>query len=183
MRLYLDSLLAQNRVRVVDREVSGKFELAAVTQRSQRESDAALLFRRVAGSRYPVMTNIFGSRPRLTELLGGGASFCKRWTELMATPVIPPVDVAEPDGLQEIRLSDLPPITYFELDAGPYLTAGVYLANEPDSGVPNLSFHRAQVISDTELRIRLGGPHHLTQYAAKAEARGEIDDICEPIGL
>ena len=50
MRRYLDTLLAQNRVRVVDREVSGRFELAAVTQRSQRESDAALLFRHVAGS-------------------------------------------------------------------------------------------------------------------------------------
>jgi len=49
MRRYLDTLLAQNRVRVVDREVSGRFELAAVTQRSQRESDAALLFRRIAG--------------------------------------------------------------------------------------------------------------------------------------
>jgi UbiD family decarboxylase len=182
MRRYLDTLLAQNRVRVVDREVSGKFELAAVTQRSQRESDAALLFRRVAGSRYPVMTNIFGSRPRLTELLGGNTSFCKRWTELMATPVIPPVDVAEPDGLQEIRLTDLPPITYFELDAGPYLTAGVYLANEPDTNVPNLSFHRAQVISDTELRIRLGGPHHLTQYAAKAEARGQALECAIMLG-
>ena len=182
MRRYLDKLLAQNRVRVVDREVSGRFELAAVTQRSQRESDAALLFRHVAGSRYPVMTNIFGSRPRLTELLGGNKSFCRRWTEVMATPVVPPVEVPEPDGLQEIRLSDLPPITYFELDAGPYLTAGVYLANEPDSNVPNLSFHRAQIISDSELRIRLGGPHHLTLYQAQAEARGEALECAIMLG-
>lgn len=173
MRRYLESMLAEKRVRIVEREVSGQFELAAVTQASQRESDAPLLFRRVAGSRYPVMTNIFGSRPRLTKMLGGNTSFCKRWTELMATPVVPPVDVAEPNDLEEIRLSDLPAVTYFELDAGPYLTAGVYLANEPDANVPNLSFHRAQIISDGELRIRLGGPHDLTRYQAKAEAHGE----------
>jgi 4-hydroxybenzoate decarboxylase len=182
MRRYLDTLLAENRVRVVEREVSGQFELAAVTQRSQRESDAPLLFRRVAGSRYPVMTNIFGSRPRLTKMLGGNTSFCKRWMEIMATPVVPPVDVAEPNDLEEIRLSDLPPVTYFELDAGPYLTAGVYLANEPDTKVPNLSFHRAQIISDTELRIRLGGPHDLTRYQAKAEARGEALDVAIMLG-
>jgi UbiD family decarboxylase len=182
MRRYLDQLLAQNRVRIVDREVSGQFELAAVTQQSQRESDAALLFRNVAGSRYPVMTNIFGSRPRLTQMLGGTASFCRCWTQLMATPVIPPVAVAEPADLQEIRLSDLPAITYFELDAGPYLTAGVYLAAEPDSHVPNLSFHRAQIISDTELRIRLGGPHDLTRYQAKAEARGEALECAIMLG-
>jgi UbiD family decarboxylase len=182
MRRYLDTLLAEHRVRVVEREVSGQFELAAVTQASQRESDAPLLFRRVAGSRYPVMTNIFGSRPRLTKMLGGNTSFCKRWLEIMATPVVPPVDVAEPNDLEEIRLSDLPPVTYFELDAGPYLTAGVYLANEPDTKVPNLSFHRAQIISDTELRVRLGGPHDLTRYQAKAEARGEALDVAIMLG-
>lgn len=182
MRRYLNSMLAHNRVRVVEREVSGQHELAAITQRSQRESDAPLLFRRVAGSRYPVMTNIFGSRPRLTEMLGGGTSFCRRWVELMATPVVPPVDVPEPEGLEEVRLTDLPQITYFERDAGPYLTAGVFLANEPDSNVPNLSFHRAQIISDTELRIRLGGPHHLTQYQAKAEAHGEALEAAIMLG-
>jgi UbiD family decarboxylase len=182
MRRYLDTLLAEHRVRVVEREVSGQFELAAVTQRSQRESDAPLLFRRVAGSRYPVMTNVFGSRPRLTKMLGGNTSFCKRWLEIMATPVIAPVEVAEPNDLEEIRLSDLPQVTYFELDAGPYLTAGVYLANEPDTKVPNLSFHRAQIISDTELRIRLGGPHDLTRYQAKAEARGEALDVAIMLG-
>jgi UbiD family decarboxylase len=182
MRRYLVTLLAENRVRIVEREVSGQFELAAVTQASQRESDAPLLFRRVAGSRYPVMTNIFGSRPRLTKMLGGDTSFCKRWMEIMATPVIAPVDVAEPNDLEEIRLSDLPPITYFELDAGPYLTAGVYLANEPDTKVPNLSFHRAQIISDTELRVRLGGPHDLTRYQAKAEARGEALEVAIMLG-
>lgn len=182
MRRYLESMLAEKRVRVVEREVSGQFELAAVTQRSQQESDAPLLFRNVAGSRYPVMTNIFGSRPRLTKMLGGDTSFCRRWTEVMATPVIPPVDVAEPNDLEEIRLSDLPPITYFERDAGPYLTSGVYLANEPDTGVPNLSFHRAQIISDTELRIRLGGPHDLTRYQAKAEARGEALEVAIMLG-
>lgn len=182
MRRYLETLLAEKRVRIVEREVSGQFELAAVTQASQRESDAPLLFRRVAGSRYPVMTNIFGSRPRLTKMLGGDKSFCRRWTELMAKPVIPPVEVPEPNDLEEIRLSDLPPITYFELDAGPYLTAGVYLATEPDTSVPNLSFHRAQIISDTELRIRLGGPHDLTRYQAKAEARDEALDVAIMLG-
>jgi 4-hydroxybenzoate decarboxylase len=182
MRRYLEAMLAEDRVRIINREVSGQFELAAVTQRSQQESDAPLLFRNVAGSRYPVMTNIFGSRPRLTKMLGGNTSFCKRWMELIATPVIAPVDVAEPNDLEEIRLSDLPPVTYFELDAGPYLTAGVYLANEPGTKVPNLSFHRAQIISDSELRIRLGGPHDLTRYQTKAESRGEALECAVMLG-
>jgi UbiD family decarboxylase len=174
MRAYLDRLRGEGKLRIVEREVSGRNELAAVTRASQLESDAALLFRRLHGSRYPVMTNVFGSRPRLMELIGASdGSFCRRWVELMRRPSMAPEVVLEPNDLEEIRIRDLPQITYFERDAGPYITAGVFLAHEPDSGVANLSFHRSQIISDTELRIRLGSSHHLTQYQAKAEARGE----------
>ncbi len=174
MRAYVEQMLEEGRMRVVEREVSGRHELAAVIQASQRESDAPILFRRVAGTRHEVISNIFGSRPRLTALLGGGdGSFCRRWVELMRNPPLAPVLVDEPAGLEELRLSDLPQITYFGRDGGPYLTAGVFLANDPETGVPNLSFHRSQMISDTELRIRLGSSHHLAQYQLKAEARGE----------
>ena len=42
MRDHLDRLLASGAVRIVEREVAGQHELAAVTQASQRESDAPL---------------------------------------------------------------------------------------------------------------------------------------------
>ena len=56
MRDYLEKLRRAGQVREITREVSGKHELAAVTQASQRESEAPLLFHKVAGSRFPVMT-------------------------------------------------------------------------------------------------------------------------------
>ena len=70
-------------------------------------------------------------------------------------------------------LSDLPAITYHARDAGPYFTSAIYLAKEPDSGVPNLSFHRSMYVNDSELRVRLGGTHDLARYQAKAESRGQ----------
>jgi UbiD family decarboxylase len=174
VRTYFEQLRRAGAVREIAREVSGRHELAAVTQASQRESDAPLLFRKVAGSRFPVMTNVFGSRARLMDLIGAGdGSFCRRWAELMRSVAPPPQITAAAGDLEEIRLTDLPQITYFEHDGGPYLTAGVFLAREPGGGIPNLSFHRSQIISDKELRVRLGRSHHLTQYQAKAEARGE----------
>ena len=173
MRDYFEKLRRTGQVREITRQVSGKHELAAVTQASQRESEAPLLFHKVAGSRFPVMTNVFGSRARLMDMIGAAdGSFCRRWTEVMAKAAPAPEVTAAPNDLEEIRLTELPQITYFERDGGPYLTAGVFLARDPDSGVPNLSFHRSQIISDTELRVRLGRSHHLTQYQAKAESRG-----------
>ena len=174
MRAYIDRLMQERRVHVVEREVSGRHELAAVVQASQQASDWPILFRKVAGSSYPVISNVYGSRPRLSQMIGAtDGSFCRRWHEIMKRPAPVPQDVSEEHALQEIKLSDLPALTYFERDGGPYISAGVFLANDPDTGVPNLSFHRAQIISDTELRVRLGSSHHLTQYQSKAEARGE----------
>ena len=129
-------------MRVVDREVSGRHELAAVVQASQRESDLPILFRKVAGSRYPAISNIYGSRPRLLDMIGAtDGSFCRRWVELMRAPPKPVEAADDEDGtLEEIRLAELPQITYFERDAGPYITSGVFLAKDPETGVPNLSF-------------------------------------------
>ena len=188
MRAYLDRLLRAGCVREITREVSGRHELAAVTQASQQESDAPLLFHKVAGSRFSVMTNVFGSRRRLIEMIGGNdGSFCRRWVEMTRKPAQLPRLVGAPNDLEQIRLTELPQITYFEHDGGPYLTAGVFLAREPGGDIPNLSFHRCQIMSDRELRVRLGRSHHLTQYQAKAEARGEALEAAillgPPIGL
>jgi 4-hydroxybenzoate decarboxylase len=89
---------------------------------------------------------------------------------------------AKAPDLREGRLGDLPQITYCEHDAGPYITAGVFLAREPETGVPNLSFHRGMHVSDGELRVRLGGSHDLTRYQAKAETAGQALDAAILIG-
>ena len=100
MRAYLDRLLRAGCVREITREVSGRHELAAVTQASQQESDAPLLFHKVAGSRFPVMTNVFGSRRRLIEMIGGNdGSFCRRWVEMTRKPAQLPRIVGAPNDL------------------------------------------------------------------------------------
>ena len=185
MRTYIDNLVQQGAMRIVEREVDGRFELAAVTAEAQRESDRPILFRRVKGSRYPVVTNIYGSRPRLCELIGAeDGAFCRRWTELMRTKAAAPAPARAANGIdyESVRLSDLPQITYFEKDAGSYITAGVFLANDPETGVPNLSFHRSQVIADNELRVRLGTSHDLKRYQDKAEAKNQALDAAILIG-
>jgi UbiD family decarboxylase len=177
MRTYINTLLKSGEMRIVEREVDGHFELAAVTARSQRESDRPILFKKVKGSVLPVVSNIFGSRRRLCDLIGAkDGSFCRRWTELMRRPgkmESKSSAFGQSDDFEDLKLNDLPQITYHEKDAGPYITAGIFLAKEPETGVPNLSFHRCMYVSDAELRVRLGTSHHLTRYQAKAEGANE----------
>ncbi|MCA9996198.1 MAG: UbiD family decarboxylase [Anaerolineales bacterium] len=175
MRKIIDALLAAGEMRVVEREVDPCFELAAVVARSQQESDRPILFKRVKGSRFGVVSNLFGSRPRLGSMIGleKGGSFYRHWEHLMTQPGQPLVTVDEsalPGGLEAVAMSELPHIHYHEKDAGAYITAGIFLAKDPETAVPNLSFHRCLHISDEELRVRLGTSHDLTRYQAKAEA-------------
>jgi 4-hydroxybenzoate decarboxylase len=56
---------------------------------------------------------------------------------------------------------------------GPISPPAIFLAREPETGVANLSFHRSMVVSDDEVRIRLGTTHDLTRYQRKAEAQNQ----------
>lgn len=187
MHSYIQKLLDLGQIRTVSREVDPRYELAAVLSCSQQESEAPVLFSNVKGTKFPVIANLYGSHNRLCELIGTTkGNFCRRWLELADTT--PPsaeqyrITVPEPDDLVECTISDLPHITYRERDAGAYITAGVFLANNPDTGVPNLSFSRSLMVSDAELRVRLGDPHDLTRYQSLAEAKDHALDVAILIG-
>ena len=175
MRDYIAKLQERGELTIIETPVDPKFELAAVTQRLQQGSDRVILFRNVIGARMPVVTNIYGSRRRLCEMIGAGdGNFCRRWTELYPgkRQEHTASELTEYPRISG-SLSDLPQITYFEKDGGPYITSALYLAKNPQNQVANLSFHRSQFISDHELRVRLGSTHDLTQYQKMAEQAGE----------
>jgi len=113
-------------------------------------------------------------------LIGAGErTFCERWLELTnAAATVRGSDhlvpaPAAPDEFVTCSLSDLPAITWHERDAGPYFTSAIFLAREPDSGSPNLSFPRSMQVDDGEFRVRLGALHDLAKYQKKAEERGQ----------
>jgi UbiD family decarboxylase len=180
MRRFIDDLARRGELAVVRRPVDPRHQLAAVTKAVQRAGEQAVLFEKVEGSALPVVSNLYGSHERLRRLIGAGdRTFCQRWIELTDACIASrDADVLEPapaslaGGFRSGTLSDLPAVTYHQRDAGPYFTSAIFLAREPDSGVPNLSFHRSMYVSDSELRVRLGSTHDLARYQAKAEARG-----------
>jgi UbiD family decarboxylase len=187
MRDYMKTLRAQGQLLEVHREVSPKHELAAVTEAVQRTSGKALLFHKVTGTKLPVLTNIYGSRERLAQiLLIDPADFCRQWNNLvnLAPPIANPLPMLTRSAydLIDCRLSDLPLITYAARDGAPYFTSAMFLAKEPETGVANLSFHRSMFISDGELRCRLAPRHHLTLYHEKAEKMGRPLEAAMLIG-
>ncbi len=188
MRSLIKELEKSGQLHRVDREVDPRFELAAVTRASQQRDDSAVRFSKVGGTDFQVVTNLYGSRSRLCDLIGADSGeFCRRWNELLdsyeARSGAEGRVIDRPADLVTGKLSDLPLITYHGLDAGPYFTSGIFLARDPDGGTPNLSFHRCMYVNDKELRVRLGSSHDLAGYQSRAEARDEPLEAAILIGV
>src|SRR5205085_10136894 len=83
MRAYMEKLRARGELLEVHRPVNSKHELAAVTDAAHKRWGKPILFHDVAGTQLPVLTNIYGSRARLAEIIGiGPDDFCKQWNNL-----------------------------------------------------------------------------------------------------
>lgn len=186
MRRYVDSLLRREMVQHVRRRVSAKFEIAAVIEKVQKLGAPPIIFHDVEGTAFPVISNIYASNDRLCEIIGAEpGDFCQRWHALMtsmdsAAPYMEAVSLPAPRTAAS--LGDLPRIQWRAKDDGPYVTAGVFYAKDPETGVGNLSFCRASMRSDGRLICCIDPPHDLARYQALAEARGEALEVAVLIG-
>ena len=85
MKSYLSKLSKINELLEVKIPVDPLYELAAVTKAAQKKGDEALLFSRINGTDFPVVTNLYGSRRRLCELVGADdENFCPAWNRLLS---------------------------------------------------------------------------------------------------
>src|SRR5918993_6086365 len=70
LRTFLDRLTRENEIITIKAEVDPYLELAEIHRRVISEGGPALLFTRVKGSRYPVVTNMFGTERRIDLAFG-----------------------------------------------------------------------------------------------------------------
>src|SRR5579884_1745081 len=67
---FVRALRAAGELAVVDAPVDPRLEIAEITDRVVKAGGPALLFTNVAGSRFPVLTNQFGTQRRMARALG-----------------------------------------------------------------------------------------------------------------
>jgi UbiD family decarboxylase len=182
---HLHNLERRGQLLTVRKEVDPMFELNAVVRKVQTGPNLPLLFTNVRGSRYPVASNLFGNYGLIADLLSCEVGeVAARWAELTASSKA--IDGEHPvrdEEFESIRLADIPHITFSEKDAGPYITAGVIIARDPDTSIVNLSYHRMQIVDDVELRCRLSTSGDLYRIQQKMERRNEPTPAVIAIGM
>jgi 4-hydroxybenzoate decarboxylase subunit C len=188
LRSFLDLLRRENDLVTIETEVDPYLELAEVHRRVIDRGGPALLFRKVKGSAYPVVTNLFGTAKRIDLAFGPRPEQFVREIVKVAESLIPP----KPSHLwhhrklafeflrlgtrnvsraavteavdQPARLDQLPVVTTWQEDGGPFITLPLVYTEHPVTKKHNLGIYRMQVYDETTAglhwQIQKGGGFH-----------------------
>src|SRR5882762_8295139 len=90
LRTFLDLLTRENEIVTVNTEVDPYLEVAEIHRRVIERGGPALLFKRVKGSRYPIVTNLFGTARRIELAFGPKPEALVRDLVHLAEAILPP---------------------------------------------------------------------------------------------
>ncbi len=197
LRSFLDILRRDGSVVTVDAPVDPRLEVAEIHRRVIAAGGPALLFTNVKGSRFRLVTNLFGTARRAELAFGERPLRLIRRLVQLAETLLPPTpgklwdarDVGMelvrvgtrrvPQGpviervTSDVRLDHLPIITSWSEDGGPFITLPLVYTTHPDRPGHNLGMYRMQVYDQRTTgmhwQIGKGGGFH---YAV-AERRGQ----------
>lgn len=176
-------------IRIADPVALEEDVMALVLEYERRRRYPILFFEQVAGHDIPIVCNVVASRGALAFALGVderglAAEYARRLKDLMKPVVVPdpPFRHRVTTG-PALDLARLPIPRYFPGDAGRYLTAGMLVARDPDTGVETEGYHRFQLKSRDRMGVSLHSRRRMFEYQRRAEARGRALPCAIVLGL
>ncbi len=197
LRTFLDLLTRENQIVTIETEVDPKLEVAEIHRRVIAEGGPALFFKRVKDSRYPLVTNLFGTERRIDLAFGPKPEKLVRDLVRVAESILPPRGgelwkqralafdllklgtrkTGRAPVMQVVdrpaKLSELPVLTTWQEDGGPFFTLPLVYTEHPVTRKHNLGIYRMQVYDEQTTglhwQIQKGGGFHYRE----AELRNE----------
>ena len=193
LRSYLD-LIKQNHPEdflVVSREVDPAYEITAIAVKLEQEAKRrpVLLFEKVKGTKFPVLTNLHAGRSRLAAAIHAKPEEMQRaYLRAMENPIQPKVVSTAP--VKEVILTGdridlykLPQLLHHEEDAGAYITAAISFAKDPNSDTWNCAYNRLMIKGRDTTSIHLTLAKHLWEFQRAAESQGKPLPVAFAIGV
>lgn len=190
LRLFMETLRREKQIIEIEAEVDPYLELAEIHRRVIEEEGPALLFKRVKGSNFPVVTNLFGTRGRVDLAIGPKPEETVRSAVSAIDRLLPPkpsVLWREKDWLlslaksgmrtveakhapvleiqnSSVDLHKLPVLTSWPEDGGPFVTLPLIYTEHPVTREHNLGMYRIQIYNKNQTgihwQIHKGGGFH-----------------------
>lgn len=184
----------------VDVEVDPYLEAAEIQRRVYQAGGPALLFTRVKGSGFPMVSNLFGTEARARFVFRDTLARVKQMVALRADPgavlrrpwrhlglvraawhARPKFVASGPVMAREIKVSDLPQQVSWPRDGGPFITLPQVYSEDPERPgwmTSNLGMYRVQLAGNRYAQDRQVGLHYQIHrgigiHHAAAIRRGE----------
>ena len=194
LRAFISALESRGELVRVKAEVSADQEITLIQHKVLAAGGPALLFENVKGSPCRLVSNLYGTPERVKMVFGRDPRVIGEELASLKEELIPPTPTAlwrrrstlkkclnmrmrtvrsgpVLESIQEpARLNELPVLTCWPRDGGPFFTLPLVHTEDPVSGVGNLGIYRLQRYDDASTgmhwQIEKGGGFHFKQAAA-----------------
>ena len=191
LRSYLELVESKDDLVRISAPVDPLHEVSALVAKLARERRRrpVLLLENVKGSAFPVVTNLHAGRRRMALAMNAEPRDLQRaFLKAMERPVAPvvvdtgPVKEVVQTG-RDVDLLALPQIVHHAADAGPYITAAISFARDPEDGTWNCAYNRLMIMGRDRTSIHITASKHLWEFYQKAEAKGEALPVAFAVGV
>lgn len=155
LRNYLGLLKNNDNLKIVKREVSPKYEIAALT--AKVDGSYALLFEKIKGKKFKLVSNLIGTRERFALAVGGKVfNIHEKVIQAIEHPKKPKkISKGQFMENQSSDISILPIVKHFEKEPGPFITSSIIYSKNPEKGTQNSSFHRLMPLDKKHFSVRM----------------------------
>ncbi len=182
MKNFLKILKENFEIVIIEDEISSEYEAARILKKYPK---SVVILKNIKNSNMPIISGICNTREKIANALN---TTVPQITNTIIDGMNNPKKIENKSFVSEkynssaANLSKLPILTHYKNDGGAYITAGVIIAQDPETGIRNASIHRMMVIDDNHLAVRLV-PRHLYTYHQKAESMNKDLNISIVIGI
>ena len=181
LRAFMGELNKKEQLVRVKKPVSLKYEIGDICRAVNEEAGPALLFENIIEAPgASVLCNIVGTPERVALALNTTKQDTVRhYLERSKNPIEPLV-IQGPAPCQEIAhtgdevdVTKLPIPTWHPGDAGPYITLGIQVSKDPETGVRNASILRQMVLGKNMLSLQILEGKHMYMHWLKIKQQGK----------
>ena len=186
MRQFLNYLGEMGHLVRVEKEVETRYEIAAYIRKTSDQQGPGLLFENIKGHDMKVAGGLFATlRGAAHALQCGVDEINDKIFQGIQNPIAP--RMVESGACQEVvyegddvDLYKLPIPLYSEKDSAPYITMGVTISKDPETGVRNMGLYRNELKGKNRLGI---SAQTVRVHLAKAERKGKGVPVAIALGV
>lgn len=179
MRAFLTALKNAGELVDITRPVALKYDVARALAKASALDGPALMFART-GTDFPMVAGVYGNRRRaLIAFEATEQTIHDRVLKGIVNQVAP-VDFKGAPPCQEVVLrgdqvdvTRLPVPIYSPKDGGPYITAGIVVSENLETGIPDIGNYRMQIHGPKELGVFSASNHRFGKNIAHATQLGK----------